>query len=116
MTNRILGYPLVLLGLAIILISLYGSYEIFTGKVPVPSIFPIPQKENSASADKNQDVQKQMEETIKKQISEILPPDSVPRLLNLISWSILAGILIFGGGQISSIGIKLALGRNSLPS
>lgn len=107
MFSKILGYLLVLVGLTIILTTLYGSYKIFTGGIPIPELFAVPEKEASLSENKTQDLQAQMEETIKKQIGEILPVDSVPRLLNLISWSILAGILILGGGQVASIGIKL---------
>jgi len=114
MANKILGYPLVLLGLIIIITTLYGSYEIFTGKIPVPSIFPTPQEE-AVSGNKTQDLQKQMEETIRKQIGDLIPADSLPKLLNLISWSILAGILIFGGTQMAGIGIKLiAIKKDSL--
>jgi hypothetical protein len=31
----------------------------------------------------------------------------LPKLLNLLSWSIFAGILIFAGAQIAGLGIKL---------
>ncbi len=113
MANKILGYPLILLGLAIILTTIYGSYEIFTGKIPVPAIFSTPQQGNSAVSDKTQDLQKQIEETIKKQIGDLIPADSLPKLLNLISWSILAGILIFGGGQVAGIGIRLISNRTN---
>lgn len=107
MASKFFGYLLVLVGLAIILTTLYGSYEIFTGKISVPSVFPAPQKEEITPGDKTQDIQKQMEETIKKQISDLIPADYISKLLNLIAWSILAGILIFGGTQIAGIGVKL---------
>ena len=106
MASKIFGYLLVLVGLTIIITTLYGSYEIFTGKIPVPLIFQTPEKE-TVSGNKTQDLQKQLEETVKKQIGDLIPTDSIPKLLNLIAWSILAGILIFGGSQIAGIGIKL---------
>jgi hypothetical protein len=40
-------------------------------------------------------------------LKEILPAEAITKMLNLIVWSILAGIFIFGGSQISSLGIKL---------
>lgn len=104
--NKILGYSFILLGLIIILGTLYYSYKIFTVQAPVPQMFFVASKDSS-SKDQSSDLQKQMEQTIKEQISEILPPNSLPQILNLLSWSILAGILIFGAGHIAGIGIKL---------
>jgi len=42
-----------------------------------------------------------------EQLKGLLPTDMLPKISNLAIWSILAWILIFGGGQISSLGIKL---------
>jgi len=48
---------------------------------------------------------------MEEQLREMIPVEelveNIPRLLNLLSWSIFAGILIFAGAQISSIGVKL---------
>ena len=63
-------------------------------------------KQNN-SLDLQQQLQQQMDNAISKQLGELLPPETLPKILNLISWSILAGILIFGGGQIASLGIKI---------
>jgi len=104
MANKILGYVLLLIGLAIILTTLYGSYKIFTDKIPVPNLFSVPTEKISSGGDT---LQTQMEEIIRKQIGDIIPFDSVSKILNLISWSILAGILIIGGAQIGGLGIKL---------
>ena len=52
-------------------------------------------------------MQEIIQEQIEKQLEKLLPKDTLPKLLNLVAWSILAGILIFGGSQISNIGIKL---------
>ena len=104
MANKILGYVLLLIGLTIILTTIYGSYKIFNDKIPVPKLFSVPAEKISSGGDT---LQAQTEEIIKKQIGDILPFDSVAKLLNLISWSILAGILIIGGAQIGGLGIKL---------
>jgi len=48
-----------------------------------------------------------MEKMIGEQLKGIIPVDTLPKMLNLIVWSILAGLLIFGGAQISNLGIKL---------
>ena len=106
--NKILGYILLFVGLAIIFWTLYNSYNIFTAKVTAPEIFKVSETEDvSSSKSKAQDLQAQMEETIREQFKNMLPPDMLPNLLNLVSWSVIAGILIFSGSSISNIGIKL---------
>ena len=54
-------------------------------------------------------IQQQINEAVGQQITGILPIGEINKLLDLISWSILAGILIFGGGQIASLGIRLIM-------
>jgi len=113
--NKTIGWILFLLGLMIIFYSLYFSYNIFTAKKTAPEIFKIKevsiQPAQSVKQTKNQDIQAQMEKMISQQIGEqlkaMLPADFLPKLLNLISWSIFAGILILAGSHISSLGIKL---------
>ncbi|MBU4274853.1 hypothetical protein KKE19_03500 [Patescibacteria group bacterium] len=112
MVNKLLGYILLLVGLVIIFSTLFGSYKVFTGGISVPELFTVP-KEGIPSGGKAQDIQAQLEETIRKQIGDMLPADSVPKLLNLIAWSILAGILILGGGKIAGIGVRLISIRNN---
>jgi hypothetical protein len=116
MVQKIFGYILLFLGVVIILYGLYASFNIFTGATPAPEIFSTPQETTSLNQEKitklqTQDPQAQMEQMLGEQIGEqlkaILPPDFLPCLLNLSVWSIFVGILIFGGAQISGIGIKL---------
>ena len=44
---------------------------------------------------------------MENQISEMIPHDTIPKMLNLTIWSMLAFILIFGGSHIANLGIKL---------
>lgn len=108
--NKIIGYLLLVVGVFLILFALYQSYGIFTGKLSAPLLFkmsaPI-QQPKAGSGGILQDLQKQLNEEMSKQIGQMLPADALPKILNLMSWSILAGILIFGGGQIAGLGIKL---------
>lgn len=104
--NKIIGYFLLVVGMIIIGLTLFESYHIFTDKVQAPLIFKTnvsQQKSNTNTVPQEQ----QLNAIIQKQISQLLPIDTMPKMLNLISWSILAGILILGGGQIASIGIKM---------
>ncbi|MBU0476660.1 hypothetical protein KKB68_01450 [Patescibacteria group bacterium] len=106
--NRVFGWFLLIAGVIIILYSLYSSFNIFTGAKEAPEIFKaekeeimVPQKTEA------QDPQSQIEEMIGEQLRGMIPTDSLPTLFNLISWSIFTSLLVFGGGQLSNIGIKL---------
>ncbi|MBI3631319.1 MAG: hypothetical protein HY219_00430 [Candidatus Staskawiczbacteria bacterium] len=110
MINKIIGYALLVAGLLLIIFTLYQSYGIFTGSLPAPLMFSAQGSAVPASTGNIgslQDLQKQLNNEISKQISQMIPADSIPKMLNLISWSVLAGILIFGGGQIAGLGVKM---------
>lgn len=113
--NKLVGWFLLFLGVIIIGSSLISSIAIFTGKVTPPEIFTFPEKEEAEKTDTENFVLEgkeiNMEEIIQDQIKEIVPVESLvghlPILFNMVSWSIFMGILIFGGSQISVLGIKL---------
>ena len=107
MATKIFGWVLLAAGIILIGWTLLSTYNIFTGEVAAPEIFKVAEKEVLPKEKGALDIQAQMEKMISEQLKGILPVDTIPRLLNLIVWSILAGILIFGGAQISSLGIKL---------
>ena len=88
--TKIIGWLIFSIGLAIIIWTLFTSYNIFTKQTVVPQVFEM-----------------ELESMVSEQLKGLLPTDFLPELLNLMSWSILAGILIFGGSQISYLGIKL---------
>lgn len=104
--KKILGIILLVGGLIIIFYGLYSSYNIFTVKKEAPVIFNIPEQ-SGAVLKGNGDIQAQLQEALGKQLKGILPANSMPQLLNLISWSIFAGILTLAGAQISGLGVKL---------
>lgn len=107
-TKNIFGWLLLVIGLAIILYSLYFANLVFTGKAQAPKFF---EMDEEVMIDKipssNVDLDKKMEELIASQIQEMIPPKFINQLFNLISLSILITLLIFGGSKISLIGIKL---------
>ncbi len=102
--NKILGFILLGLGLLIILYGLWSSYNIFSGHKEAPQLFNIFQgtEESSGSSE-----EQQMQAILEEQLGKILPKESIPQIFNLISWSIFMGILVFGGGKISDIGVRL---------
>ena len=105
--TKILGWVLLLAGVLIIVWTLYSSYNIFTAKTAMPEIFEMGEEKALPQKGGAQDLQAQMEEMIGEQLKGILPVDTLPKMLNLTVWAMLAGILIFGGAQISNLGIKL---------
>jgi len=104
MIRKILGLILLILGLFVIVYAIYSSFNIFTGKTAAPEIFKAPLETKSAAS---QDIQVQLQKMVTDQLKGMLPVDSITTFLNLISWSVFAGILIFGGAQIAGLGIKL---------
>jgi len=110
--TKIFGWVLLIGGVIIIFGTLHSSYNIFTGKTEIPAIFKIETKEAMTPTKEKipttqDELQKEMEKMIGEQLERFLPVDILPKLLNLAVWSLLAFILIFGGAQISGLGIKL---------
>ena len=109
--TKILGWLLLTLGILIVIYSLFISYKIFTGESRAPDLFKIEEKAEIVQRETAKSLESQAEgivrEELQKQFQKMMPSDSIPQFLNLISWSMLAGILILGGAQLSSLGIKL---------
>jgi hypothetical protein len=113
--NKIFGVILLILGLFIILWGLYSSYNIFKGNAVLPQVFrseeiileePVGETGDSQGFSPEQ-IQKNMEEMVQNQLAKIFPVGTLSKLLNLVSWSIFAWILIMGGGKIAFLGIRL---------
>jgi len=104
--TKIFGWVIFLTGVLIIFWTLYSSYNIFTGQAAMPEIFEIESKDLSQKGTSS-GIEAQMEKIIGDQLKELIPMDTIPKLLNLSIWAILAGILIFGGAQVSNLGVKL---------
>ncbi len=108
-SSQIVGWLVFFVGIILISWTLYSSYNIFTAKAVLPEFFQVAKQEVSAPSIKGgvQDVQAQVQTMIGEQLKAFLPADAITKILNLTVWSILAFILIFGGTQISGLGIKL---------
>lgn len=109
---KIFGWTLLIIGIIVIGWTLYSSYNIFTGRAAAPEIFKIEAEEVSVAVQKKvpvtpEELQKETDRLIEEQLKDILPADVLPKMFNLAVWSMLAFILIFGGGQLSTLGIKL---------
>ena len=108
---KIFGWLLFLLGLATIFYTIFASYQVFNGKMALPAIFTLADSNTTKSGGTSLSAfgfDVQLADLLgpqKEQISSLLR--FLPKLLNLLSWSIFAGILIFAGAQIAGLGIKL---------
>ena len=116
--RKALGVLLLLCGVGIIGLTLLSSYNIFIGKTPVPALFSVDifksdSKEQSFEEPAGKDisfeegVQDALQQGIKDQLQGLFPSEAIVILLNLVSWSIFAGIATFGGTQIARLGINL---------
>ncbi|MCK4891513.1 MAG: hypothetical protein KAS78_02475 [Candidatus Pacebacteria bacterium] len=136
-SNKIVGYLLLAVGLVIIFWSIYASYNIFTAKKEAPKVFSYnsegvidldskdenventgainidkskltdPNYLKSLEAEQKAQVESAIKDQISGQLKEIIPEEFILKLLNLSSWSLFVFILIFAGGKISGLGIKL---------
>jgi len=105
-SSHIIGWLVFFVGLFLIIWTLFYSYQIYTAKIAVPQIFQTPKTAISQTGG-NQDTQAQLQNMINEQLKGLLPQDSVTQILNLAVFSILAFLLIYGGMQIASLGIRL---------
>ena len=99
------------------------SYLIFSGKNSPPEIFQYTPSLETTELEKNaldkqetpsskisqspKEMQNYIDQAISKNLQALIPADTIPKILNLVAWSIFIGILFFGAGKIASIGIQL---------
>jgi hypothetical protein len=102
--KHIIGYILLAFGVLIIAYALFSSYGVFTGSAQAPQLFNAPPTVPSGLGGSQQE---QAEKLLQDQFAKLLPQESITDTLNLFAWSAFAGLLIFGGTQLSSLGIKL---------
>jgi len=103
MTNKIIGYVLLAVGVLLIVVPLWHTYNIFTGNALPAQVFTRPA---SLTVNKNismLDIQGQVQNAL----ANVLPVDFITGALNLITWLLLGWILVYGGGKLAGIGIKL---------
>jgi hypothetical protein len=104
--KKIAGWVLVISGIALISWTLYSSFNIFTGKVQSPKVFTA-QSLAGSQGGKSGDIQAQMEQIMQEQLKGLIPADALPKILNFTAWSLLAFVFIYGGTQVSGIGVNL---------
>ena len=101
--NKIIGYVLLLIGILLIVMPLWQTYNIFTGKAVPAQVFTRPASLQVDEKASPLDIQKQMQNALIK----VLPVDMINSTLNLAAWMILMWVLIYGGGKVADIGVKM---------
>ncbi|MFH1401907.1 MAG: hypothetical protein ABIG40_03005 [Parcubacteria group bacterium] len=104
-SKNIAGWALLISGVVLIAWALISSYNIFTAKTEAPEIFTA--QTGSLGTGNSQTIDAQLQKALQEQLKGLIPVDTLPKILNLAAWSMLAFVLIFGGAKISEIGIKL---------
>ncbi len=112
MLNKILGFCFLAFGILVIFWGLWASYQIFNGNREVPEVFKAPEETAGKTNLTGTEVEEQMKQILGEQIGNLIPAGSTTKTLNLVSWSIFMFILIYAGGKISGIGIKLLVAKN----
>lgn len=105
-TERALGFLLLLVGLGLIGYTLFASFQMFSNKAMPPQLFSEERPDAPLKAEES-GIQGQIESVIGEQLQAFIPSSAIPRILNLLAWSILAGLLMLGGSQVAGLGIKL---------
>ena len=114
--GKIFGWILVVGGVALIVWTLYYSFNIFTGKsdIPGPGFFKFETVEKTSAVEGKTSVDslspQGLGNVIGDQLKGLMPADFLPKAINSGIWVLLAWILISGGAQISSLGIKIVKG------
>lgn len=102
-TNKTIGYILLIVGLLLIILPLWQTYSIFTGKSVPAKVFKTPVTLQVNQNVSSLDVAGQMQNALVK----VVPIDFINNTLNLGTWMILMWVLMYGGGKIADIGVKL---------
>ena len=105
--QKILGLIILILGLALIFYAIFSSYNIFTGKSQPPDIFKAVSQKLASPSQGAASPQEQVQSMVQQQLEAMLPADTLQKVLNLLSWSFFAWILILGGAQVAGLGINL---------
>jgi len=117
--KKIIGWVVIIVGLAVIGQAINISYQFFTAKEDFPAVFkaPVAVQDVAPEAKPNvapitpEQAQAQLQQTMgaatSQAIANILPADGISKLLNAIVWSVFATFLVYAGAHIAAIGIKM---------
>ena len=116
--KAVIGWVMVVVGLVAIGQSINLSNQYFSGGADFPPVFKTPAvKELNAPAAAGQTqqdaVQAQVQQSVNQAVGNLLPADSIAKMLNILSWSIFATLLVYAGGTITGLGIRFLSSKGS---
>jgi hypothetical protein len=103
--KKILGWILIILGLFIVLGSIYSTYLNFTGQRDFPQIFTV--QEAEVAPQTNGGPEDQISGMIGKYIEEIIPQGTITQMLNMLAWIMFAVFRVYSGSKLVSMGAVL---------
>ena len=125
--GKLFAWLIVIIGLSVIVWAILSSYDFFTGQKSFPQVFkPVAAEEIQKDAQQEKTVvvlpkdtteaqvflQSQAQQLAAENISKLFPAESVFQLLNMTCWIAFASFLVFAGGQIAGIGVKLLVNKS----
>ena len=92
-TEKIIGYTLLILGVVLLLFSIFEMINVYTGNASPPNLFNL--SDVSLPTD-------QTGTTI-----TLIHGAQLSQLPNLFFWFVLMGFMLFAGGKIASLGVSM---------
>ena len=99
--KKIIGWFLIILGIIMVLGTIYSTYLNFTGQSEFPQIFTVQEVEVAPTTGGLED---QIGGMIREYIKEILPQDTTTQMLNMFAWIMFAVFLVYSGSKLASMG------------
>ena len=98
-SGKVAGIVLLIIGVLLILLPLWQTYQILTGKAVPPQVF----VKAAQASSQNESITQEMDQAI----INALPIGELYQILNLLDWLLITWVLIYGGGKLADIGVKL---------
>ena len=91
--EKIIGYAMLILGIILLIFSIYQMINVYYGNAPAPKLFQL-QDISLSAGQVGSDV-------------TLIQGDQLSQLANLFFWFILMGFIMFAGGKIASLGVSM---------
>ncbi|HNY36150.1 MAG TPA: hypothetical protein PLD14_00200 [Candidatus Pacearchaeota archaeon] len=106
--RQFLASVLITAGLFVVFWDITTSYYYFSAQKEFPQVFVNNQTTTTGNgATTGTDIQNQIGNIVKDQISQMIPENTVTQLLNMTSWIIFASFMLWAGGKLFGMGSDL---------
>ncbi len=107
MTEKVTGYLLIVLGLAMMAFALFSVYNVFTNKGEIVNLFNLPGISIDLSSALPADMPKTEESQTTGLKTDLIPSETINKPLNLIAHLLFMSFVLNVGFKIASIGVQL---------